>query len=359
MTEGQREVNRKTLKKATEALQTDRIFTPPSSLRKESSRFWKYFKILASVGAGLALGLIGLIAVIMSGKFQTCSHIIPSICQVLPEVKARPKPTEIKETSPPSTEKALITPEAPKIPQTTPSQGPPPDQQKGKTAITPPSPESKNTPAPIKAAAEGAPEIKQEAAPSPQVPEGVKKEAKQEGTPLPGTTPNNKGKLDSEAPESPSVQLKPGGETPVTDPVPAPPAFEPLVTQGGETLIRIATKHYPKDPRFGSVAIILQNPQVTNEDVIKAGEALDLPKINFEKRTIQLKDNLWYALYGRYSSPASANKIAFWFSTKKIKFLVRDIRNGGGSTITRIFIGGYATEEELAQAQNSLITKKK
>ena len=70
MTEGLRKVNRQTLKKAMESLQTDRIFTPPSSQRKESSRFWKYFKILAPVGAGLALGLIGIIAVIMPGKFS-------------------------------------------------------------------------------------------------------------------------------------------------------------------------------------------------------------------------------------------------------------------------------------------------
>ena len=153
--------------------------------------------------------------------------------------------------------------------------------------------------------------------------------------------------------------MKPEGEPPVTEPLPAPPAFEQLVTRGGETLTRIASKHYPKDPRFGIVAIILQNPNITNEDSIKAGEVLHLPKINFENRTIQLEDNLWYALYDCYTSPESAKKIAFWFTTKKIKFLVRDIKNGGGNTIKRIFIGGYATEEELTQALNSLTTKNK
>ena len=40
-TAGLRQVNRKTLKKAKEALQTDQIFTPPSSLGEESSRFWR------------------------------------------------------------------------------------------------------------------------------------------------------------------------------------------------------------------------------------------------------------------------------------------------------------------------------
>ena len=357
MTEGLRKVNRKTLKKAAKALQTDRIFTPPSSIGKESPRFWKYCKILALVGAGIVLGLIGTIAVIMPGKFQPISHVIQTIGQALPEVKAHPKPTENKETPPPSTEKALITPEAPKLPQTTPPQGPPPDLEKGKSAITLPSPESKITTDPFKGDREGAPEVKQEAAPS--MPEGVKEEAKQEEIPPPGTTPKNKEKVDSGAPESPSVQLKPGGEPLVTGPLPAPPAFEQLVTRGGESLTRIASQHYPKDPTFGIAALILQNPHVTKVDVIKPGEVLYLPKINFENRTIQLKDNLWYAYYGRYPAPERANKIAFWFSTKKIKFLERDIKNGAGDTIKRIFIGGYATEEELLQALNSLSTQKK
>jgi hypothetical protein len=85
---------------------------------------------------------------------------------------------------------------------------------------------------------------------------------------------------------------------------------------------------------------------------------LYFPKINFKNRTIQLKDNLWYAFYGRYPSPERANKIAYWFTTKQIKFLERDIKSGGGNTIKRIFIGGYATEEELTQALNSLTIKK-
>jgi type II secretory pathway predicted ATPase ExeA len=359
MNEGLRKVNRKTLKKAAEALQTDRVFTPPSALRKESSRLGKYFKILAPVGAGLVLGLIGIIALIMPGKFQPISHVIESIGQVLPQIKARPKPTEIKETRTPSTEKALITPEETKLPQTTPPQGPQPDLEKGQPAITPPIPEPKITPTPIKGAAEGAPEVKQEAAPSPRMPEEVKKEGKQEERPPPGTTPENKEPVDSKAYESPSVQLKPGGETPVTEPLPAPPAFEQFVARGGESLTRIAAQHYPKDPRFSIAAMILQNPHVTKVDVIKSGEILYFPKINFENRTIQLKDNLWYAFYGRYPSPERANQIASWLTTKEIKSLVRDIKSGGGITIKRIFIGGYATEEELTQALNSLTTKKK
>ena len=192
MTEGRRKVNRKTLKKAAEALLTDRIFTPQTSLREEGSRFGKYFKILAPVGAGLALGLIGIIAVIMLGKFQPISHMIESVGQTLPETKPRPKPTEIKEARAPSTEKALVTPKETKLSENTPTEGPLQDLEKERPAITPPSPELKITPAPTKGTAEGAPEVKQEAAPSPHVPEGVKKEGKQEEISPAGTTPKNK-----------------------------------------------------------------------------------------------------------------------------------------------------------------------
>jgi hypothetical protein len=176
-------------------------------------------------------------------------------------------------------------------------------------------------------------------------------QAKPQGAPPElGEAPENKEKGDSGIPEAPSVQANPGDKPTATEPLPAPPAFEQLVTQGGESLTRIASQHYPEDPRFGLSAMILQNPQVTKVDVIKPGEVLYFPKINFENRTIQLNDNLWYTFYGRYPSPQRANQIASWLTTKKVKFLERDIKNGTGETIKRIFIGGYATEEELAEA---------
>ena len=171
-----------------------------------------------------------------------------------------------------------------------------------------------------------------------------------------GTTPQTRKKINSGEPESPSGQLQPGGETPIKEPLPALPTLEKLVTQRGETLLGISSRHYPEDPRFGLVALILQNPEVTNEDIIKAREVLSLPKINFENRTIQLKDNLWYALYGRYTSPESAKKIESWLTSKKIKCFVRDSQIGRGTKIQRIFIGGYPTAAELEKALGSLTT---
>ena len=130
-----------------------------------------------------------------------------------------------------------------------------------------------------------------------------------------------------------------------------------MVTQAGETLSSIAAAHYPEEKKWGLVAIILQNPTVTNEDSITAGEIISLPKLNPKNRTIQLNDKLFYGLYGRYTSPERAEKIASWLKSKKINFLVRDMKSGG-NTVQRIFLGGYPTEEELEQVHNSLITKK-
>jgi type II secretory pathway predicted ATPase ExeA len=357
MTEGLPKVKRGTLRKAAKALETDRIFTPPpASQGQKNPQLWKHRKFWVPLGP--LLGFFVILALFMFGKFPPISPMIQSISQALPGVKELFQPTGSNEPLTPSTEKALITPDATKLPQASLPPGPSPDLDMGKPAITKPSPEPKNTPAPMQGAEKGAPEAKLEADPAPPGPGEVKQEEKQEALPPPGTTPTNKEKTDSEAPQSPSVQVKPAGEPPVTEPLTAPPAFEHLVAGGGESLTRIASQHYPNDPRLGIAALILQNPQVTKVDVIKAGEVLYLPKINLKNRTIQLKDNLWYAFYGRYPSPERANKIAFWFSSKKIIFLVRDIKSGGGETIQRIFIGGYATEEELTQAVNSLITKK-
>jgi len=342
MAEGLPKVNRKTLKKAAEALQTDKIFTPPSALRKEIEMLWKYFKTLAPAGAGLALGMMIVIMVTMLWQFRLISHNIDSVARSLPETKARPGSTEIKEAREPSTGKVTINSSATKLAESPSPKAPWQEQEKGKPTITLPSSQLEIIDTATKKAGQGPPAVKEEGVSSPPVPEGVQKEAQQEEMPTPGTTPPG--------------QWQPGGETPVKEPLPAPPAFEKLVTQRGETLLGIASRHYRKDPRFGLVGILLQNPTITNEDILYARLVLSLPQINFEKRTIQLKDNLWYALYGRYTSPESAKKIESWLTSKKIKFFVRDSQIGRGTKVQRIFIGGYATAAELDKALGSLTT---
>ena len=278
MTEGRGQVNRKTLRKAEAALQTDRIFTPPSAISKKSSRLWKYGSVLIPVGVGVAMVLLGTISVksgFWPGKLQPVAANIESAGQPAPGIKSNSLPSEIPEKRAPGPEKDLI------IPQET------------KTSLRT------------------------------------------------------------------LAELKPESESPIKASLPASPTVDQLVTKAGETLTSIAAGQYPGDKKWGLVAIILQNSNVMNEDSITAGETLYLPKLNLKNRTIQLNDKLFYVLYGRYTSSESAEKIASWLKSKKIKFLVRDIKSGGGNTVQRIFIGGYPTEEELAQVSNSLTTKKK
>ena len=355
MAEGRRKINRKILKKAEEALQTDRIFTPPPSLRKERFQLGKYVKILSPVVAKVSIALICITAVIMAGKYLPLSPMIKSAIQYLPQITSHSHPTKIKQKQAPGAGEDLVTLNDTKLSKSASAQGPPQDLKKDTPAITRPALEVKIAAAPIQGGTQGTPKVKPEV-PLPHESTRVQKETQKKATPSTGTTSESREKGDSKEPESPSSQLKPEGGTLVKEPLPAPPAVKKIVTQAGETLSKIASKHFPEDPKFGIVAIMLQNPNVTDENKIKSRDVLYLPNINIKKRTIQLKDNIWYAPYGRYNSAESTNKIVSWLTAKKIKFMVRNIRNEGGHSIKRIFIGDYATEAELTKAFNSLST---
>jgi type II secretory pathway predicted ATPase ExeA len=355
MAEGLPKVNPQTLKKAGEALQTDELFSPQPALSKEKSPWGKHVKILGPAGTGLSLVLIGIFAVIMAGKFLPVSHLIKSAAQSWSQITSGSQAVEMKPKRALGTGEDLMPPEDAKLPTSTPAQDPAQDLKTENPAITLPPLEPKIGSAPVQGDTQGAPEVKP-AAPLPQEPEGIQKETKKE-IPEAGTIPKSGEAGDSEKPDSLPGQLKPEGEMLVKETLPAPPVFEQVVTKAGETLTRIASKHYPEDPKFGIVAIMLQNPTLTDENKIKSGVVLYLPKINFEKRTIQLKDNHWYAFYGLSTSGANANKIASWFTPKKVKFLVRDIKTGRGNPVKRIFIGDYESEAELAKALDSLTAK--
>jgi type II secretory pathway predicted ATPase ExeA len=327
--EGRPRVNRRTLKRAAAALLSDGIITPHSSLNETGSRSGGYPSILFPVGVVLALGLIIIIAVIMWGKSQPIAPLGKSAGQTLPAAKPRPHPTALSEVRAPSPGKALVTPEAAKLSENSPNPGPHQDRGKGQPIITPPAPGPQITHAPPPGT------------PVPTEPEGLKTAAKPEEIPPAGTNPQNKAEAD------------------VKEPAPASPGFEQVVTQKGETLIKIASQHYPQDPRFGQVAIILQNPQIRKENTVQVGEVLYLPKINFDNHTIQLRDNLWYALYGYFNSPERSQKIVSWFTIKKINFIVKEVRNWRGNTIRRIYIGGYPDEAELIKVVKSVTKKKK
>ena len=157
------------------------------------------------------------------------------------------------------------------------------------------------------------------------------------------------------------IKAPPFGAAPRSSPRPAAPgqvsSASRLVVQAGESLTRIANRNYPENRNLAILAVILANPAVAREDIIHPGQILYLPEINFAKQTIRLQDNLYYAIYGIYLSAENLREDAAWLAKKKIHFVVRDTRDHRGKAVYRVFLGGYATEEELAKALGDVKTK--
>ena len=76
----------------------------------------------------------------------------------------------------------------------------------------------------------------------------------------------------------------------------------------GDTLNRIVSAYYPKNVDLGLEAILLANPETINMDLITPGQKLTLPLINPDNQTIILRENQFYAGYGRYLSDAEPAK---------------------------------------------------
>ena len=108
MTEGLSTVNRKTLRKAEEALETDRILTPPAGTRTKSSGRWKYGAILIPVAAVVALVLLGTLAVksgFRPGRLQQLAGAVEPGSQPAPGITANSLPAAIPEKRAPGQRK--------------------------------------------------------------------------------------------------------------------------------------------------------------------------------------------------------------------------------------------------------------
>jgi hypothetical protein len=173
------------------------------------------------------------------------------------------------------------------------------------------------------------------------------------------------------APAAPPANPPPAGsqalaeENPAAGPESAPPASLPEEPQlpaqvkvsRGEGLTQIISRYYPGQEKIGLQAAILANPAITNEDVIYPGQVLTLPRVNFATGTIQLANQEYYALYGSYYSAQSWQGDQPWLKKCQVKFLVRVTREATGRTLRRVYLGGYATEEDLQEAQHRLERK--
>jgi general secretion pathway protein A len=129
------------------------------------------------------------------------------------------------------------------------------------------------------------------------------------------------------------------------------------VAQKGENLTAIAARNYPGQQLIGLWGIILANPKIVRDDLIYPGQVLELPKIDFQDKTIQLKDKLFYFPYGRYYSPKDLKNDTAWLSKAKVKFLLLPSKDRRGRSFNRVFIGGYDRVAELQDALQRLKKK--
>jgi hypothetical protein len=139
-----------------------------------------------------------------------------------------------------------------------------------------------------------------------------------------------------------------------------PPDLLPtqVLVSNGEGLSKIIARHYPRgQERIVLDAVILANPEISRENIILPGQAIKLPKVNFQEQTVQLQDGLLYGLYGSYYSADSWKGDKLWLEKKDVRFLVRVTQEASCRMIQRVFLGGFATLADLRAAQHLLKTE--
>ena len=315
MTEDLKKVNRRVLQKSHEALLTDIIFTPKASSKyfgmKKASRW------LIPLAAGAVFLIIGL------GLGQTGwdqQHIRKESDRVdvasklpLPSV-SEPAPL----TSNPATRAAPAT------------------VHDKETEMAPHKPAGK---------------LQGDLNPKPLEP----------GLPKSGTRPSHailsekrsaSGLAGSTSSTTETVVAKAENPTSVSGPVAADSIQRPeqVEVKPNDNLTRIASNFYPKNEELGLEAILLANPETINEDLIITGQKLNIPKINPDDQTIILRENLFYAAYGRYSSMSSLQTALSYLSQRGARYLVLNTKNNQGYLTHRVLVGGYENRNDLNKA---------
>jgi len=130
-----------------------------------------------------------------------------------------------------------------------------------------------------------------------------------------------------------------------------------VTVKPGESLERIASRNYPDHSQMGLLAILVANHNDIKDDMIHPGQTLHLPKLKLAGQMLQLDDNLFYAPYGRYSSAESLRNDTTRLKKKQIRFLVIRSRDSQGQSFHRVIFGGYNQEMELQEALLKMKTK--
>jgi type II secretory pathway predicted ATPase ExeA/LysM repeat protein len=123
-----------------------------------------------------------------------------------------------------------------------------------------------------------------------------------------------------------------------------------IVVKPGDYLSKLATRYYPQNPDLGLEAIILANLINAKEDIIHPGQVLYLPEIKSEIGLIQLRDGLYYAPYGHFRAFQPLQEAMASLSQLKVRYLVINSIDSKGSTTHRLIMGGYERYQDLEKA---------
>jgi LysM repeat protein len=125
----------------------------------------------------------------------------------------------------------------------------------------------------------------------------------------------------------------------------------------GETLSKIIVQHYPENQQIGLIAIMLANPEISEDYMIYAGQVIKLPQLDLKDNIIKLQDNFYYGLYGQYYSENDFKKHTLWLDKNNVKFIVRNNKDLAGKNVHLVILGGYEKKEDLKITFQNIKTK--
>ena len=120
--------------------------------------------------------------------------------------------------------------------------------------------------------------------------------------------------------------------------------------ENNDNLTRIAKRWFPQQEELGLVALLLANPQNLSANLIFPGQKLNLPLIDPDHQTIQMKEGVFYALWGEYPAIPSLQKAISRLSRQNVRYTVMNNEITAGDSSYRVLIGAYGSRKDLEQA---------
>ncbi|MBU4233470.1 MAG: AAA family ATPase [Proteobacteria bacterium] len=337
LSKGLTRVNPVTLKEAQDALKTDQIFSARYSFLPRTLSFGKLGKF--KIPAMACLLLLALWGMLGSSGFQGgIGQIFQKFWSgAAGSVQARVSPTGASREGSPAAA-------ATKAPDQTPSLAIAPSPSPSGPAVSP------------AALAQAAP-----AQLSPPKPEEI---------PTPPTSTRSPLEAEKKAPalvadEAPGVKIIGPASEGQGAPAPLKSPQEPLdkasfpvqasrpsqvEVKDNDNLTLIAKRWFPQQMKLGVVALLLANPQNLNANLIFPGQKLNLPQIDPVNQTIQMKEGIFYALWGTYPSIPSLQQTISRLSQQNVRYTVMNNDTTKGAISYQVLIGAYASREDLEQA---------